>query len=130
MNAKRALGRSGWWLLWVVMSTVGFVIGGAACHFPFGFSVGAAGNLTLENAVAGFVFGAVTGTMIGALQFVVLIGLLERLVSPRFALRAGWWVLATAIGVGVTHAVGDAAPSPVTYAMLSVLAGAVVGILQ
>jgi hypothetical protein len=130
VNTTRALGRIGWWLLWVVMSTVGFVIAGVIGHFPFGFSVGDDANLTVENAVVGFVFGAVTGTIIGALQFVVLRSLLQRLVSRRFAFRAGWWVLATAVGVGVTHAIGDAAPSPVTYAMLAVLAGAVVGILQ
>jgi hypothetical protein len=78
-------------------------------------------SLDPGNAVVGFMVGAITGLVIGTLQWVVL-----RKVIPG----AGWWVLATLMGVASVHAVGDTATGFVAFWMLALPSGVVVGILQ
>ena len=101
MQIKHARVGVGLWFLWVLASTVGFAFGGFAFHFPFGFPVGTLVSFDPGAAVVGFVQGALTGLVIGTLQWLVL---------RHWFSGAGWWVLATAVGVAVVHAIGDPYP--------------------
>lgn len=78
----------GWrlWLLWVLVSSMGWLLGLAG-----GFAVGFALGRTVSGIASQSAFGAVLGVSIGMLQWVVL----RRQIS-----RAGWWVLATTLGMG------------------------------
>lgn len=82
----------GWrlWLWWMLTSSVGWVLGLAA-----GLAVGFALGGTVSAIASQSAFGAVLGASIGMLQWVVL----RRQISG-----AGWWVLATAVGMGVGFA--------------------------
>ena len=111
--------RVGLWLLWVLMSTVGFALGGFLFHFPFGFSNTL--SFDLENARGGFVQGAFTGVVIGTLQFLAL----RKVISG-----AGWWIVATLVGIGVVHAIGDSIPDTIAFWMLALPSGVLVGLLQ
>jgi hypothetical protein len=84
--------RVGWrlWLWWVLASTTGLALGFAG-GFAAGFAIGGAISGTASQSVFGVVVGASAGTM----QWLVL----RRQVS-----RAGWWVLATTLGMGVGFA--------------------------
>jgi hypothetical protein len=70
----------------MLTSSIGWVLGLAG-----GFAVGFAYGGTVGGIASQGVFGAVLGASIGMLQWVVL----RRQIS-----RAGWWVLATTLGMG------------------------------
>ncbi len=121
MQVKQMHAGLGFWLLWVLASIIGFTLSGFLFHFPFGFPAGANTSFDPANAEVGFIQGALTGLVIGTIQWLVL----RRLIS-----RAGWWILATCWGIAVAHAVGDSAPAPITLWVLALLCGAVIGSLQ
>ncbi len=121
MKVERVHISLGLWLLWTLVNTAGFAFGGFAFHFPFGFSSGPPQSFAPENAVVGFAVGAVTGVVIGTLQWLVL----RRVISG-----VGWWVVATLGGVAVVHAVGDAATGFVAFWVVALPSGVVIGILQ
>ena len=103
MPADRGL--LGWrlWLWWVLASSVGWVLG-LAGGFAAGFAIGGA----VSGIASQSAFGAVLGASIGTLQWVVL---------RRQIARAGWWVLATALGMGVGFALIRAVTPAVTGAL-------------
>ena len=75
----------GGWLWWVLASTVGWAVGGAA-----GVALG--GGLSRGIIVAGYVGVAMGVTAAGALQWLVL---------RRQVARAGWWVVTGIVGSAV-----------------------------
>jgi hypothetical protein len=108
------------WVWWVVASSVGLALGFAA-GFAVGFAIGGA----LSAIASQGVFGAVVGASVGTMQWLVL----RRKVS-----RAGWWVLASTLGMGVGFALVRAATPMVSRILgggplYGVVNGAVVGTL-
>ena len=101
-------------------ATIGFAIAGALFHFPGSFPVGTGGRqLQPEAALTGLVFGALSGAVAGALMWWA--------VRPR----ASWLLIpATALGFGLTHAMGDGSPTDVPYALIGIVGGAVLGLAQ
>lgn len=125
MPVERRYGAWRLWLCWVVASGAGGALG-LAGGFAIGFAIGGA----TSGIVSQSVFGAVVGASVGALQWLVL----RRQVS-----RAGWWILATALGIGVGFALIRAATPAVSrvlgggpiYGLANgVLVGILVGTLQ
>ena len=111
----------GFWLWWVLASTIGFPVGAAAA-FIVSFNV------------PGAVGGAVGGAVVGILQWLVLRQQLS---------RTGWWVLASTVGIAVFGDVvwyssttvewvitGGALSFTVAMSVGFAVGGAVVGILQ
>ena len=100
-------------IAWVGLTLVGFVVA-TGVHFP-----GTLDNVGLQ--VGPMVFGAVTGLVIGALQLPAL----RRVARPLWL-----WPLATAVGIAVTHALGDGVSVVVGYLPVALGGGAVTGALQ
>lgn len=87
---------------WVGLTLLGFLLS-IFFHFPAG---GASETLdpqdiNLGGAVAGFIFGAISGLIIASLQWIVL-----RAWMPGARL----WIPLNALGYGLLHAFGDAIP--------------------
>ncbi|GAF89722.1 unnamed protein product, partial [marine sediment metagenome] len=74
----------GFWLLWVLASTVGWSVG-----FLMGFVLGDIIGGVLGDWLEPLFFGIVLG---------IVIGLLQRLVLRRRVYGVGWWVLTSAAG--------------------------------
>jgi hypothetical protein len=125
------------WVLWVAVMVVGLSLAGWLGHFPFGFPAvrGTAflGGVTLTpallgSALAGAIFGAVSGAPVAVAQWLVL----------RWAVAmSAWWAVATMGGLALLHAlgdpVGDSGQVPllsVTFALVAVGSGVVIGALQ
>jgi hypothetical protein len=123
----------GWavWLYWVLASTVGVVLGVAVREAVVGAvlvavdrAVPLAGMpMVVAVAVIYAVIGAVVGAVVGVMQWVVL---------RRQVTRAGWWVLASTVGlaVGLVVALGLAVAGAEVRAVAGAVAGAVVGVMQ
>ena len=99
----------GFWLRWVLASTVGWVLGGVAAVVADAVVVG---------LMVGFAVGGVIGGGPGVLQWLVL---------RRQVARAGWWVVASAVGVGVGWIVEGGVVVVVVLVVSEVLGGAVNG---
>ena len=97
---------------------LGYMFAGVGGHFPGSFPVGSGVVATFDASAAatGLIFGAVTGLVIGTLQWLVL----------RAWLGVAWpWLVATALAVAVTHALGDGLPSSWEYPPIAVVGGLV-----
>ena len=81
---RQHIPQAGWWVL---ATTAGWAMGGVV-SWAMGFA--AAGPMV--RTVDQVIFGAVTGAVVGAMQW----GILRRHVP-----QAGWWVLASAAGSAV-----------------------------
>ena len=104
--------------LWLVATMLGYMFAGVGGHFPGSFPVGSGVVATFDASAAatGLIFGAVTGLVIGTLQWLVL----------RAWLGVAWpWLVATALAVAVTHALGDGLPSSWEYPPIAVVGGLV-----
>jgi hypothetical protein len=141
--------RIGWgfWLWWVLVSTVGWFVG-----FIMGFVLATiivepsmAGGGVLGSTLGYFMFGALLGSVVSLMQWLVL-----RLhVSRAGWWMAGWWILASTAGFAVAFGAPRAAEGAIeafgysevfdelgTFAMVLgltltvALGGAVTGILQ
>jgi len=115
MNTERARVGWGFWLWWVLASTVGFAVAFAVFE-------------AVPEAVGFAVRMAVGGASVGIAQWLVL----RQQVS-----RAGWWVLASSVGLGVGLLVvfgvsprGFVVAEAVAFAVRGVVGGAVGGIAQ
>ena len=97
MNTERARVGWGFWLWWVLASTVGLAVGLGAVGLAVGGAVGGAVALGLALAVAVVFAAPSVGIALGIAQWLVL----RRQVS-----RAGWWVLASTVGLVVGPAAG------------------------
>jgi hypothetical protein len=123
----------GWaiWLVWVLMTTMGYVLGWFIGFFLAQVPEEFIGSSALEDILAYFIAGAVLGFGVGLMQWLLLRG---------YVSRAGWWVLASTVGWGlsmmaVVEAFDVGLGFPVSGAMLGAvtggaLGGAVTGILQ
>ena len=122
MNAEREEAflkrEEGFWLLWMLASTVGVLVGVAASLIMFGFQ---GGGIVGEGSPAAL--GAVVGASTGTAQWLVL---------QRKVPQSGWWVLAStvglAVGIAVVPVVLDAVKDGLVYGM--VVAGASIGLAQ
>ncbi len=117
--------RIGWgfWLLWVLASTVGMFVG-----FFMGLLTSAFTYDILGDLLKTLVFGIELGLGVGVLQWLVL---------RRRVYGAGWWVLASvAGGYGITQAGLDGLSDSLSvgallsYTGVVALGGAVTGTLQ
>jgi hypothetical protein len=105
----------GFWLLWVLASTVGWAVG-LAVGDAVGDAVGGGGVVAMVAAVGGA-------------------GVAQWLLLRRQVHRAGWWILAStagwavglAVGGAVSHAVVGAVGSAVRFAVLLAVGDAVGG---
>ena len=99
-------------LRWGVATTLGLVLAGFAFHFPGSFD---SDTWRIDAMAFGGVLGMVSGVVTGALQWAS--------VRPS---RQGWrFILAMAIGIGVSHALADGAPTSIgTPAVAVASAGA------
>jgi hypothetical protein len=108
---------------WVAVTYLGFVffggnhlqaLGPTAAFHP--------ADIDTSAAIVGFVFGAVAGSIIGFLQWLVL---------RSWAPRTRGWIPLTALGFGLAHAFNDAVPYRPLDVLVIVLAdGLVIGALQ
>ncbi len=108
MNTERAQVGWGFWLWWVLASTVGLAVGmvvrplafyvvGAWLTWGGGIEVVFALDDVVAYEVAVVLSGALGGTSVGIAQWLVL---------RRRVARAGWWVLASSVGLAVGMVVG------------------------
>jgi len=106
--------RVGWrfWLWWVLASTVGWFLG---------FLVGFIGGHAVEEILPSYgnaAIGAGLGAGVGIMQWLIL----RRQVS-----RAGWWVLASIVGLAVAPVVGTAVALAGGYSITPESFGVLVG---
>jgi hypothetical protein len=109
--------------LWVGLTVVAFIVAGDL-HFqtsgprmPFTLQ-----DIDLSAGGGGFMFGAVSGLIIGALQWVVL---------KSWMTTSRLWITFNMIGFGLAHALHDAVPyRPLDLPLLLVLDGIIVGLAQ
>ena len=102
---------------------LGYLFAGFGTHFPGSFPVGSGVVTAFDTGAAlyGAVIGSVGGLVIGTLQWLVL----------RSWLGIRWsWLAATALAVGVTHALGDGLPSSVEWPPLAIAGGVVMSVSQ
>jgi len=105
-------------LLWSLATMLGYLFAAVGTHFPGSFPVGSGVVTTFDTdaAVFGVFIGSFGGLVIGTRQWLAL----------RSWLGITWpWLAATAVAVGVTHALGDGLPSSWDWPPLA-LAGGVV----
>lgn len=96
--------RAAWWVL---ASTLGMGVG---------FALVRAATLTVSRIVGGgSMYGVVNGTVVGT-----LVGTMQWLVLRWQVSRAGWWVLASALGMGVGFALGQVVGQLVAVAITGI----------
>lgn len=91
--------RTAWWIL---VTVAGCAIAGGIAHFPGSFPVGSGTEVSPSAGVFGLVMGTIFALPLGVGQWRVL----RR--SPGVGIR---WIFATALGVGLMHALGDGLPA-------------------
>jgi MFS family permease len=108
---------------WCLANLFGFVFAGIGSHFPGSFPVGSGVVGAFEPGAASFglIIGTVGGLVIGTLQWLVL----------RSWIGMRWpWLAATAVAVGVAHALGDGLPSSLEWPPLALVGGLVMATAQ
>lgn len=105
------------WFLWVAANTVGWALGlGSALAAGIAVTeVLGLGEATGEyGGVVGLV-GLLAALIVGIVMTAVTVGVGQWLILRRYISRAGWWILASAIGmvagIGVALSVGKTLPS-------------------
>lgn len=119
-------------MYWVAATVAGCAVAGAIGHFPGSFPVGS-GTQSEFSPSAG-AFGLLMGTI-----FALPLGVAQWLVLRRSIGIGRRWIVATALGIGVMHALGDGLPAsdgwgPARFAggwlAVGAIGGAAVGLLQ
>jgi len=110
----------GWaiWLVWVLMTTMGYALGWFIGFFLAQVPEEFIGSSALEDILAYFIAGAVLGFGVGLMQWLLLRG---------YVSRAGWWVLASTVGWGLSMAVVEAFDVGLGLPVGGVVLGAVTG---
>ncbi|HEV2011225.1 MAG TPA: hypothetical protein VGS17_09395 [Candidatus Limnocylindria bacterium] len=99
---------------WAGLTVASFLVVGTFLHFP-----GSLDDVGLEPAP--LIFGGLTGLLIGAAQLPAL----------RGVLRSRWqWLVATAAGIAVTHAMGDGLSPSSGYLPVALAGGLATGVFQ
>ncbi len=96
---RRQMARAGWW---VVASVVGWLVGWLVAWGGFGIVSG--GGFVGGGFVGEVVSEAVGWVVVvglGPVVSVFVVGVLQWLVLRRQVARAGWWVVANVVGLGV-----------------------------
>ena len=108
---------------WVAVSHVGYAMFGDVHLQPFGStSPFRLSDVDPQAVVVGFAFGAVSGAIVGTLQWLVLRG---------WAPRARGWIPATSVGFGLAHTLNDAVPyRALDLVLILVIGGVALGALQ
>jgi len=99
-------------LRWCAATTLGLALAGFGLHFPGSSEIGTGiDEWQIGAATFGAVMGAVSGVVTGTLQWAAI-----RSAGVR------WWRLAAtmAIGVGVSHALADGAPTSLGRAVVAI----------
>ena len=122
-NKKTERPHIGWSLLlwWLAASTIGFGTA-AVFHFPGDFRNGEA---ILAFAWAPALFGGILGAVSG-----VPAGFLQWLILRRYLVGASRWILATALGVGLTHGLSDSIPYTIALEVTILVSGVFIGAIQ
>lgn len=105
-------------LAWLVATMLGYVFAGVGGHFPGSFPVGSGVVVGFDTGAAAFglLIGGVFGLVIGTLQWLVL----------RAWLGIPWpSLVATALAIAVTHALGDGLSPRWEYPPIAVAGAAV-----
>jgi hypothetical protein len=99
--------------LWVGLTLVGFLLT-MVLHFPgsSGPGIFSPSNVDLSGAALGFVFGAISGLIIAALQQIVLKPWIP---TPRA------WLTFNAVGYGLVHAIYDGVPFQYQLAVAAII---------
>ena len=114
-------------LWWVLASSFGFsvslVVGDAMGKIVPGLIRPAALGAMIGPAVLGAMIGpAVLGAMIGA-----SLGIAQWLVLQRYVFQAGWWVLVSALGLGMGLSVARIVGEAMSFLVTGVVTGAIYG---
>lgn len=106
-----------WQIRWIAATTLGLGLVGFGLHFPGSSEIGSGVDaLQLGTGALGAIQGAISGVIVGLLQWLVL----------RHALGGPWAVVAAmAVGIGFTHALGDGAPTSLGRAPVALASGLV-----
>src|SRR5215204_4481095 len=109
--------------LWVGLTMVGFILASDLHRQTSGPTIPfALQDIDLSGAVFGFVLGAVSGLIIGSLQWRIL-----KAWMPSYRL----WVAFNMVGFGLAHAVHDAMPyRPLDLPLVVLIDGILVGLAQ
>jgi hypothetical protein len=99
-------------LAWILAVTVGLVAGGFVLHFPGSYGES---QISVGAGVFGFLLGAVNGLLVGAVAALAL-----RLGRGGATRLMG----ATALAIGVTHALNDSSSTQLPFALVQLVAGA------
>ena len=121
ISTERAQVGWGFWLWWVLASSVGLAVSVVGVLFVFAALVIGAGEAFEPSVVFGYVLLAVGGAVMGA-----SVGIAQWLVLRRQVSWAGRWVLASTVGMAVGQVLSGAVSVGEGYVMF----GASVGIAQ
>ena len=108
-------------ILWIVLTTIGLALGGYIFHYPSDFGVTRGATANILGAPFGFIIGAVSGLLLGLPQWMLL---------RRYVENAKRWLLTTFIGLGVMHSIGDAFPFGQYLLGATVLSATLMSVMQ
>jgi len=117
---------------WIFATVAGCAVAGAIGHFPGSFPIGS--GTQSEFSTSAGAFGLIMGTILA-----LPLGLMQWLVVRRFPGVGARWIPATALGVGLMHALGDGFPAPSSagiagaaegWVVVGTIGGLAIGTLQ
>jgi len=109
------------WLIWVVTSVAAYVLVGLAFHFPSGFPPNNGENFNAPALIVGAFQGGFAGLVIGSLQALLL---------RQYFKGVRWWIIASLLGLSVTHAIGDALSDSIALPVVQIAGGVLLGATQ
>ncbi len=133
MKVKGSKAGWGFWLGWVVASTVGMLVGFFMIFLIYGLLEALLGSAVTDDLFEiGWLGDLVMGIMLG-----IVVGILQWLVLQGRVSRVGWWILASAAaGYGISLAFFIGIEESLSFSLflrftgVAALGGAVMGTLQ
>ncbi len=109
--------------LWMVLNMVGYFVAGDLHYQESGLLVFNFRDVDPFATVVGFAFGAVSGLIVGSLQWLVL---------RTWLTQARLWIPLNMLGFGLVHAINDALPNYrlLPLPLLWLLGGFIIGLCQ